>query len=176
MGVPFQNEPTNDGGRSADRGVRDAGVEVIGVMIVRDEAENLPDLFRSACGLVDAWVLLDTGSADATVETATRLGPEHAAPVDVVHQPWMDDFAHARNRSLEAAAELHPQARWFVVLDGDDRLVDPTRTRAFLDADPAADVLLWGRKRAPPSSRSSSRGSSAPRPPSGTDSRSTPFP
>jgi len=49
-------------------------IHVIGSMIVKNEAENLPALFASAKGVVDAWVIVDTGSTDETISVARALG------------------------------------------------------------------------------------------------------
>ena len=77
---------------------------VVAPMIVRNEAENLPALFESARGLVDAWVIVDTGSTDNTIEVARSLG------ATVIEDPWDDDFARSRNVVLSHAEEVHPDA------------------------------------------------------------------
>lgn len=70
----------------------------------------LPGFLASVAGLWDELVVADTGSRDA--------GPElvRAAGGRVLHFPWRDDFAAARNVSLEAAG-----GRWIVCLDADER-------------------------------------------------------
>ena len=96
-------------------------------MIVRNEAENLPALFESARGLVDAWVIVDTGSTDNTIEVARSLG------ATVIEDPWDDDFARSRNVVLSHAEEVHPDADWFIILDGDDRVENATGLRSELE-------------------------------------------
>ena len=97
---------------------------VVAPMIVRNEAENLPALFESARGLVDAWVIVDTGSTDNTIEVARSLG------ATVIEDPWDDDFARSRNVVLSHAEEVHPDADWFIILDGDDRVENATGLRS----------------------------------------------
>lgn len=80
-------------------------------MIVRDEEAMLPGFLASVAGLWDELVAVDTGSVDAT---ATLL---QAAGARVVHRKWAEDFAAARNASLEAAT-----GRWILVLDADERV------------------------------------------------------
>ncbi len=80
-------------------------------LIARNEERFLPACLESVQGAVDEIVLVDTGSDDATVAIAERAGAK------VVHYPWHDDFAAARNQALHAAT-----GRWMLVLDADERL------------------------------------------------------
>ena len=101
-------------------------LNVVAVMIVRNEADNLPHLFASAKGLVDEWMVLDTGSTDGTVGVATELG------ATVVEDPWDDDFARSRNLAVWEAETRFPDAEWFLQLDGDERVVHPEAIAAEL--------------------------------------------
>jgi tetratricopeptide (TPR) repeat protein len=87
-------------------------------MIVRDEEHNLPDCLRSAAGLFDEVVVVDTGSKDRTRELAVSLGAR------VFDFPWCDSFAAARNESLR-----HATGDWCFWLDADDRLDDDNRDK-----------------------------------------------
>ena len=78
-------------------------------MIVRDEAELLPEFLRHAQGIWDELVVVDTGSVDDTVAIL------HQAGATVIQEAWRDDFAHARNVGLEHAA-----GDWILVLDADE--------------------------------------------------------
>lgn len=80
-------------------------------MIVKDESERLARAIKSVADLVDEIVVVDTGSTDDTVDIAKSLGAR------VEHFFWCDDFAAARNASLEAATT---DVR--VVLDADEWL------------------------------------------------------
>jgi hypothetical protein len=93
------------------------------VMIVRDEERCLARCLESVTGLVDEIVIVDTGSTDRTIEIAESFGAK-VAPF-----AWIDDFAAARNASLELA--LHP---WRLVLDADEWIVDRRSAAATLDA------------------------------------------
>ena len=80
-------------------------------MIVKNEAENLPRIFKSIEGCFDEIHITDTGSTDDTVKIAQELGAK------VHHFGWCDDFAMARNVSFE------PITTDFVFwMDGDDVL------------------------------------------------------
>lgn len=79
------------------------------VMIVRDEARCLARCLASARPFVDAMVVVDTGSADATVAIARAAGAH-------VHSfTWCDDFSAARNHALSLST-----AHWRIVLDADE--------------------------------------------------------
>ncbi|MCA9538796.1 MAG: tetratricopeptide repeat protein [Myxococcales bacterium] len=97
-------------------------------LIVKDEEAFLADCLRSAAGLVDEIVLIDTGSRDATVAIAEAHGAR------VGHFAWTGSFADARNASLDAAT-----GDFVLVLDADERLAPetPAILRALIDAEPA---------------------------------------
>jgi tetratricopeptide (TPR) repeat protein len=80
-------------------------------MIVRDEAAMLPAFLESVRGSWDELVAVDTGSKDATPELLAAAGGT------VLHRPWDDDFAAARNFGLERAG-----GDFVLVLDADERV------------------------------------------------------
>ncbi|MFA6110695.1 MAG: glycosyltransferase, partial [Candidatus Latescibacterota bacterium] len=80
-------------------------------MIVRNEEARLARCLESARGAVDEIVVVDTGSTDRTVEIARGFGAR------LGHFPWCDDFAAARNASLNLAT-----GDWILWLDADDLL------------------------------------------------------
>jgi tetratricopeptide (TPR) repeat protein len=92
-------------------------------MIVKDEAGMLPEFLARARGLWDELVVVDTGSQDDTVAILEAAGAK------VLHRPWQNDFALARNYSLEAAS-----GEWILVLDPDEHISSGfvTQVRALL--------------------------------------------
>ncbi len=86
-------------------------------MIVRDEADQLPRCLASVADWVSQMVVVDTGSQDQTVEVAQTWGAE------VIHSAWQDDFAAARNVSLQAM-----DTDWILVLDADEALVPEVKS------------------------------------------------
>lgn len=80
-------------------------------MIVRDAAADLPKCLASVAGVVDEIVIADTGSRDETMAIARAHGAR------LTEFAWSNDFAAARNHSLE---QVH--ADWVLVLDADERL------------------------------------------------------
>ena len=77
-------------------------------MIVKDEAAKLPLCLASVKGLADEISVIDTGSGDRTPTIAQDAGAK------VNFQMWADDFAKARNASLDQAT-----GDWILVLDAD---------------------------------------------------------
>lgn len=82
-------------------------------MIVKNEANSLPECLQSVRDVIDEAIVVDTGSTDGTEAIARRFGAR------VVRFPWRDDFAAARNAGLE-----HASSGWILILDADERL-DP---------------------------------------------------
>lgn len=93
----------------ARRGLRALPDSVCAAMIVKNEQAVLPRALASLVGIVDDVVVADTGSADETVALAEALGAR------VVHVPWTDDFAAARNAGLAYVAST-----WAFVVDADE--------------------------------------------------------
>lgn len=97
-------------------------------MIVRDEAAMLPRFLEAARGAWDELVAVDTGSTDGTVAILEAAGAR------VVHEPWRDDFAAARNAGLAVAS-----GDWVLVLDADE-IAPPELAPALREA--AADASV----------------------------------
>jgi tetratricopeptide (TPR) repeat protein len=80
-------------------------------MIVRNGGQDLVHCLESVRGIVDEIVIADTGSTDSSVAIAQQFGAK------VIHIPWTNDFAAARNAALEAVT-----TDWVLVLDADEQL------------------------------------------------------
>ena len=94
-------------------------------LIVRDEERFLEGCLRSLAGRVDEIVVVDTGSIDRSPEIARDLGAR------VVRHVWNDDFAAARNASIDAA-----HGDWILYIDADEQVVEFDRAaveRQFAD-------------------------------------------
>ena len=84
------------------------------VLIARDEERCIGRAIDSVRSFVDAIVVLDTGSVDATARIAEERGAR------VARWEWRDDFALARNAALALSdADVN------LVLDADEWLLDP---------------------------------------------------
>ena len=83
------------------------------ITIARNEAPGLAEFLDHHRPLGDEHILVDTGSTDDTVAIAGECGAA------VHHFAWCDDFAAARNHSLEQAA-----GDWVLCLDVDE-FIDP---------------------------------------------------
>lgn len=80
-------------------------------LIVKNEERDLPRCLRSLEGAVDEVVVVDTGSTDRTVEIAKEFGAK------VGYFEWCNDFAAARNASLDLAT-----CDWLLQIDADEEL------------------------------------------------------
>lgn len=80
--------------------------------IAFDEEQFIGGMLESVRGVVDEICLgLDTRTTDGTREIAEQFGAR-IIPID-----WRDDFAYARNLTLDAA-----RGDWILHLDADERL------------------------------------------------------
>ncbi|RYF02759.1 MAG: glycosyltransferase family 2 protein, partial [Deltaproteobacteria bacterium] len=104
-------------------------------MIVRDESELLPEFLCAAQGLYHELCVVDTGSTDGTLEILEDAGAK------IVRVPWENDFAKARNLSLEMAT-----SDWIMVLDADELVNDDFKTSVTetlsLDSAGAASIPI----------------------------------
>lgn len=100
-------------------------------LIVRDESAVLEDCLTSIRDVVDEIVVVDTGSVDGSDALAASLGAR------VIHHPWRDDFAEARNVALDAA-----EGRWILYIDADERLSPTDRVAVEQLLDGAREVAF----------------------------------
>ncbi|MEM1110338.1 MAG: glycosyltransferase family 2 protein [Pseudomonadota bacterium] len=90
-------------------------------LIVRDEARFLPNCLLHLVDFADEVIITDTGSRDSTPDIAR----EHGARL--FEFPWCDDFAAARNFSLQQA-----RGQWILYIDADERLLPAPGAREQL--------------------------------------------
>jgi hypothetical protein len=107
------------------------------VMMARDEEKVLPRALGSAAGLVDSWMLLDTGSSDRTPEIAAEIFQD--IPGRVVQTEW-EGFGAGRTRAL---AEARDQADWLLMLDADQTVTFHEDLSEWLAGDPDPEVGVW---------------------------------
>ena len=78
-------------------------------MIVKNEEKYLSRCLESLKPMVDEMIIVDTGSTDATRDIAEVFGAK------VFDFEWNDDFAAARNYSLNKAS-----GDWILIMDADE--------------------------------------------------------
>jgi tetratricopeptide (TPR) repeat protein len=84
-------------------------------MIAKNEEHCIREAILSVSTLFSEFILVDTGSTDATVSIAEEFGAK------VIHEQWVDDFSAHRNSSL-----AHASGEWILVLDADE-VIDETQ-------------------------------------------------
>ncbi len=100
-------------------------------MIVRDEAEIIDRCLDSVSGLIDSWVICDTGSSDQTCELIRkRLS---GIPGELHDSEWVD-FGHNRSELMEIA---RGSADYLLLMDADMTVqqlapLPPLQTDAYL--------------------------------------------
>ncbi|ULL13150.1 glycosyltransferase [Paenibacillus sp. H1-7] len=101
-------------------------------VIARNEEAVLARCLESVRSIADELIVVDTGSTDRTADIALSYGAK------VVHEPWRDDFAQARNTGI-----AHAASEWILVIDADEEVVDGAeRIVAFLKETEADKALV----------------------------------
>ncbi|WP_079914261.1 glycosyltransferase [Paenibacillus sp. 32352] len=90
-------------------------------MIVKNEALFIERCLKSVKDEVDEIIIVDTGSTDDTIALAERFGAR------IYHFPWKNDFASARNYSLQQAT-----CPYILVLDADEYLDESSHIQDIL--------------------------------------------
>lgn len=99
-------------------------------MIVRDAEDTLLTTLRSIECIADEIRVLDTGSRDGTREVVRHFMERTRCAVSLAEAPWPDDFAAARNLSVEGAT-----GDWILWIDADERLIGGERLRRLLQTE-----------------------------------------
>lgn len=86
-------------------------------MIVKDESPVILRCLKSVKGIIDYWVIVDTGSTDGTQKIIQEYLKD--IPGELHERPWVN-FGKSRNEALELA---RGKADYFLFIDADDRLV-----------------------------------------------------
>ncbi len=93
-------------------------------MIVKNEEKYLRSCLESLSPVLkeldSELIIADTGSTDSTISIAKEFTP------NVFHFKWCDDFAAARNSTLERAT-----GEWFMFIDADEIFEDVTDLISF---------------------------------------------
>jgi glycosyltransferase involved in cell wall biosynthesis len=98
-------------------------------MIVRDEAAVIEHCLSSTRGLIDSWVICDTGSCDGTQRLIETLLAD--VPGRLYQHQWRD-FGHNRSELMRLAAG---QADYLLLLDADMTVTFDRASLSCLSAD-----------------------------------------
>ncbi|MFP4529432.1 MAG: glycosyltransferase [Candidatus Kapaibacterium sp.] len=100
-------------------------------IIARNEEQMLAGCLESIQAAVDEIVLVDTGSADRTIEIARQFGCR------IFTREWDNDFSAARNFAIGKARFSH-----ILIIDADERLLTPKELRPAIE-NAAPDTGGW---------------------------------
>jgi len=89
-------------------------------MIVKNEAEVLPRLFRSLKDYVDYYVIVDTGSTDDTIAVIKREMSGYGIEGEVHEREWVN-FGVGRQQALDLAVAAG-KSDWLLFIDADEEL------------------------------------------------------
>jgi tetratricopeptide (TPR) repeat protein len=100
-------------------------------LIAKNEEKFLAQCLASIKPIASQIIVVDTGSADRTIEIAKEFGAE------VYASAWNDDFSAPRNVALE-----HATGDWILVLDADEELSAAGQVRLPEDMSQAGIIAL----------------------------------
>lgn len=89
-------------------------------MIVKNETPVLERLFRSVAGVIDYYVIVDTGSDDGTPEFIAQWMAQAGIPGEVHRRAWVN-FGVNREQALQLAVQAG-KADWLLLIDADEEL------------------------------------------------------
>lgn len=89
-------------------------------MIVKDETPVIGRVLGSVKGVIDYYVIVDTGSSDGTPELIQRLMQEAGIPGEIHFRKWVN-YGHNRHQALELAVAAG-HGDWLMFIDADEEL------------------------------------------------------
>ncbi|MCF8567760.1 glycosyltransferase [Alicyclobacillus tolerans] len=107
--------------------------------IVKDDHLLVRKMLDSVVDVVDEIVIADTGSTDPTIQIIEDFMKDHSGLVKLLHYEWTNDFAAARNFTIENAT-----GDWILVLDADEFLDEHEKKglRPFLEQTAGDGVFI----------------------------------
>jgi glycosyltransferase involved in cell wall biosynthesis len=121
-------------------------MSIVLVMIVKNEEHVIQRSLEAALPAVDAWVIVDTGSTDSTMDKIREISQRLGVPGQLHQRPWVN-FGHNRSEALALAREAHGSGWWSLMLDADDILAAPSRDQRNFQFNPLAQCYTIGIRR-----------------------------
>jgi glycosyltransferase involved in cell wall biosynthesis len=125
-------------------------------VICKNEANVIERMLNTVVPIIDAYVVVDTGSTDGTQEIVKKFFEEKGIPGRVVEHPWKN-FGDARNKAITEAESLvtelnlpNPMGFW---VDCDEQMIYDKNFEVWLfkrklaDFDAANAKVIYGAQR-----------------------------
>jgi len=97
-------------------------------MIVKNEAHIIHEVMTCTLGLIDTYVIVDTGSTDNTIQVINDFYKKHNIIGHVFQRPWKN-FGHNRSEALKLC---DGKMDYCMVIDADDLFNFPSNGRKIL--------------------------------------------
>jgi hypothetical protein len=107
-------------------------------MIVKNEEAIIERCLRSAAPFIDTWVIVDTGSTDATKEIIKRVAADIGKVGYLEERPWVN-FGKNRSEALELCKG---RMDWGIMMDADDTLEGTPPDRAVWSREDVDAVIF----------------------------------
>lgn len=131
----------------------DQSASVCLTVIVKNESQVIERMLNSVYPILDAWIVVDTGSTDGTQEIVKKFFKEKQIPGRLVEHTWKN-FGDARNRSIKEAealvSELGLENCFGYWIDADEQLIADKEfdsnifKRKLLNFDAANMIVKYG--------------------------------
>ena len=121
---------------NADEIIKIVGGKILGLLMFKNERKNIKRTLRAFEPIVDRWLILDTGSTDATDNKIKAILRKQNKIFDIVKTPWIC-YSFNRNLLLDGAKQLDKIYSWTIMVDAGDECknIDSLRQTLLTDND-----------------------------------------
>ena len=107
---------------------------VIVILIVKNEEHVIERCLKSVLPYVDGYLIVDTGSTDATQQTIRQTAEQLGMNGYIFERPWIN-FGHNRTEALQLVKEIFGNEVWAFMIDADDSFEGQSKEQLRSDID-----------------------------------------